>query len=90
MLTLGWSDGYTFMPVDFSLLSSIKSQLMAFWKGLTSELAAINAAKSFVARTSIIPAMINRALSDGMQLLMCSWTVGLHMRHLSKRLLITV
>jgi hypothetical protein len=27
MLTLGWSDGHTFLPVDFSLLSSIKSQL---------------------------------------------------------------
>jgi len=27
MLTLGWSDGCTFMPVDFSLLSSKKSQI---------------------------------------------------------------
>lgn len=27
MLTLGWSDGATFMPVDFSLLSSTKSQI---------------------------------------------------------------
>src|SRR5690625_1225184 len=27
MLTLGWSDGATFLPVDFSLLSSKKSQI---------------------------------------------------------------
>lgn len=27
MLTLGWSDGHTFLPVDFSLLSSTKSQI---------------------------------------------------------------
>ncbi|MCM3056583.1 transposase, partial [Caldibacillus thermoamylovorans] len=27
MLTLGWSDGHTFMPIDFSLVSSRKSQI---------------------------------------------------------------
>ena len=27
MLTLGWSDGYTFMPFDFSLLSSKNGQI---------------------------------------------------------------
>lgn len=27
MLTLGWSDGATFMPVDFALLSSKKAQV---------------------------------------------------------------
>lgn len=27
MLTLGWPDGATFIPVDFSLLSSKKSQI---------------------------------------------------------------
>ena len=27
MLTLGWSDGYTFMPIDFSLVSSMKYQI---------------------------------------------------------------
>ncbi|MDR3584257.1 MAG: hypothetical protein P4L59_02905 [Desulfosporosinus sp.] len=28
MLTLGWSDGHSFLPVDFSLLSLNKSQLI--------------------------------------------------------------
>ena len=27
MLTLGWFDGPTFLPIDFSLLSSKKSQI---------------------------------------------------------------
>lgn len=27
MLTLGWSDGFTFIPVDFTLLSSVKTKL---------------------------------------------------------------
>lgn len=27
MLTLGWSDGHTFMPIDFSLLSSKTSSI---------------------------------------------------------------
>ena len=26
MLTLGWSDGYSFVPVDFAMLSSVKAQ----------------------------------------------------------------
>lgn len=26
MLTLGWSDGYTFIPVDFAMLSSANEQ----------------------------------------------------------------
>jgi len=28
MLTLGWSDGQTFIPLDFALLSSSKSQII--------------------------------------------------------------
>ncbi len=27
MLTLGWSDGHTFLPIDFSLLSSLKTKI---------------------------------------------------------------
>lgn len=34
MLTLGWSDGYTFMPIDFSLLSSKKTQI----NGISTEI----------------------------------------------------
>ncbi len=34
MLTLGWSDGHSFMPIDFSLLSSKKSQI----NGISSDI----------------------------------------------------
>lgn len=27
MLTMGWSDGHTFMPIDFSLVSSKNAQI---------------------------------------------------------------
>jgi len=36
MLTLGWSDGHTFLPVDFSLLSSVKSQIRGLSQTLTN------------------------------------------------------
>jgi hypothetical protein len=34
MLTLGWSDGHTFNPVDFSLLASLKSQINGIMEGI--------------------------------------------------------
>jgi len=42
MLTLGWSDGATFIPVDFSLLSSTKSQINEYLLKLISGVQAIN------------------------------------------------
>ncbi|OMF25780.1 hypothetical protein BK133_20880 [Paenibacillus sp. FSL H8-0548] len=33
MLTLGWSNGHTFIPVDFSLLASLKSQVNGIMEG---------------------------------------------------------
>ncbi|MNW51270.1 hypothetical protein D3C74_287520 [compost metagenome] len=34
MLTLGWSDGHTFIPFDFSLLASLKSQVNGIMDGI--------------------------------------------------------
>ena len=34
MLTLGWSDGHTFMPIDFSLLSSKTSPINGINEGI--------------------------------------------------------
>jgi hypothetical protein len=34
MLTLGWSDGFTFMPIDCTLLSSKNSQI----NGITADI----------------------------------------------------
>ena len=77
MLTLGWSDGSTFMPVDFSLLSSKKAQL----NGISSDIdkrtsgykRRINALQTAPEQ---IPDMIHRALSSGIEasyVLMDSW-----------------
>jgi hypothetical protein len=77
MLTLGWSDGHTFIPVDFSLLSSLKSKI----NDISSEIdkrtcgyqRRLEALKS---APEIIPAMIDRALASGITasyVLMDSW-----------------
>ena len=77
MLTLGWSDGSTFMPVDFSLLSSKKAQI----NGITSDIdkrtsgykRRMNALQTAPEQ---IPDMIRRALSSGIvarYVLMDSW-----------------
>ena len=77
MLTLGWSDGHTFMPVDFSLLSSVKSQIQCMNQavdkrthGYKRRIEALRPAPE------IIPAMLDRALVAGMNasyVLMDSW-----------------
>lgn len=77
MLTLGWSDGHSFMPVDFSLLSSKKSQI----NGISSEIdkrtsgykRRVNALQTAPEQ---IPDMIRRALSNGINaeyVLIDSW-----------------
>jgi hypothetical protein len=77
MLTLGWSDGYTFMPIDFSLLSSKKAQI----NGISAQIdkrtcgykRRMNAVQS---EPEQIPDMIKRALANGIDasyVLMDSW-----------------
>jgi len=77
MLTLGWSDGSTFMPIDFSLLSSKKAQI----NGISSKIdkrtsgykRRMNALQTAPEQ---IPDMIRRALSGGIDasyVLMDSW-----------------
>lgn len=77
MLTLGWSDGHSFMPVDFSLLSSKKAQI----NGISSEIdkrtsgykRRVNALQTAPEQ---IPDMIRSALSNGINaeyVLVDSW-----------------
>lgn len=77
MLTLGWSDGSTFMPVDFSLLSSKKSQLNGISSAIDKRTSGykrrMNALQTAPEQ---IPDMIRRALSSGIDasyVLMDSW-----------------
>jgi len=79
MLTLGWSDGATFIPIDFSLLSSQNSQI----NGISS---AVDKRSSGYKRriealqkaTEQIPYMIKRAIEAGVDasyVLMDSWFI---------------
>jgi len=77
MLTLGWSDGQTFIPLDFALLSSSKSQINGIYadidkrsSGYKRRLEALKSAPE------LIPEMIGRALVQGVTasyVLMDSW-----------------
>jgi hypothetical protein len=77
MLTLGWSDGATFIPVDFSLLSSKTSQINGITRtidkrssGYKRRLEALQSAPEQ------IPSMIQRALEAGIDasyVLMDTW-----------------
>jgi hypothetical protein len=77
MLTLGWTDGATFVPVDFSLLSSTKSQINGISTkvdkrscGYKRRLEALQTAPEQ------IPVMIQRAMNAGMDasyVLMDTW-----------------
>ena len=77
MLTLGWSDGYSFMPVDFSLLSSKNAQINGISEkidkrssGYKRRLDALRTAPEQ------IPAMLKRAVEAGIEasyVLMDTW-----------------
>src|SRR5690625_4128757 len=77
MLTLGWSDGATFLPIDFSLLSSKKTQINGISEkvdkrssGYKRRIEALRTAPEQ------IPDMIARAMKNGIDasyVLMDSW-----------------
>ena len=77
MLTLGWSDGATFIPVDFSLLSSKTSQI----NGISSKIDKRSAGykrrlEGLQSAPEQIPDMIQRALNAGIDasyVLMDTW-----------------
>lgn len=77
MLTLGWSDGHTFIPVDFSLLSSLKSQINGIIDAIDKRTSGYKRRlEALKPAPEVIPAMIDRALAAGMTasyVLMDSW-----------------
>lgn len=65
MLTLGWSDGYTFMPVDFSLLSSMKAQINGISEHIDKRTCGYHRRKDALKSVpEQIPTMIKRALAS--------------------------
>lgn len=77
MLSLGWSDGYTFMPIDFSLLSSKKAQINGISKEIDKRTCGYKLRKNALqSAPEQIPEMIKRALANGIDasyVLMDSW-----------------
>lgn len=80
MLTLGWSDGATFLPIDFSLLSSKKSQINGISNDVDKRSSGYKRRKEALQTApEQIPNMIERALKAGIDasyVLMDSWFTG--------------
>jgi DDE superfamily endonuclease len=77
MLTLGWSDGFSFMPLDFSLLSSKNSRINGISVNIDKRSCGYKRRlEALESAPSIIPSMIERALKAGVPadyVLMDTW-----------------
>ncbi|MET3211890.1 UNVERIFIED_CONTAM: hypothetical protein ABIC26_004858 [Paenibacillus sp. PvR008] len=77
MLTLGWSDGHTFLPLDFALLSSTKTGLNGIQSGVDKRSCGYKRRKeALLSAPLVIPELLDRALSSGAvaeYVLMDSW-----------------
>ena len=77
MLTLGWSDGHTFIPTDFAMLSSKKACLNGINEAVDKRsLGYQRRLEALKKAPDAIPAMIDRTLRSGVQasyILMDSW-----------------
>jgi hypothetical protein len=79
MLTVGWSDGASFLPLDFAMLSSRKEENR--FQGMTKEMSKKccgykRRQESMVKATDLIDPMVERILSHGIKaghILMDSW-----------------
>lgn len=77
MLTLGWSDGATFMPLDFSLLSSKNARINGISKNIDKRSSGYKRRlEALQSAPEQLPTMIQRALSAGVEasyVLMDTW-----------------
>lgn len=77
MLTLGWSDGKTFIPLDFALLSSSKSQINGISANIDKRSSGYKRRmEALKSAPELIPEMIKRVLEQGVPasyVLMDSW-----------------
>ena len=79
MLTVGWTDGSSFLPVDFALLSSEKEQnrLQGITKSIDKRSCGYQRRKEAICKqTALLEPMVKRVLSAGIEasyILMDSW-----------------
>ncbi|MCK9912807.1 transposase, partial [Microbacteriaceae bacterium K1510] len=72
-----WSDGHTFIPVDFSLLASLTSQINGIMEGIDKRTSGYKRRlEALLPAPEVIPVMRDRAIATGMSasyVLMDSW-----------------
>ena len=77
MLAMGWSDGHSFVPIDFVLLSSLKSKINDIVEKIDKRTHGYKRrVEALLPAPQVIPAMIDRALKAGVSAsytLMDSW-----------------
>jgi DDE superfamily endonuclease len=77
MLTMGWSDGHSFVPMDFALLSSAKSAITGMMEGIDKRTHGYKRRKeAFCSAPQVIASMLDRAIQAGVSasyVLMDSW-----------------
>jgi hypothetical protein len=77
MLTMGWSDGHSFVPVDFTLLSSSKSAVTGMTDGIDKRSHGYKRRQEALCPApQVIAAMLDRAIQAGISapyVLMDSW-----------------
>ena len=77
MLTLGWSDGYSFMPIDFSLLSSKAAQINGISEDIDKRTSGYKRrVEALQTAPEQIPTMLKRAVNSGVDasyVLMDTW-----------------
>lgn len=77
MLTMGWSDSHSFIPMDFALLSSTKSQIHGITEGIDKRTVGYKRrAESLLPAPQVIASMMDRAIATGISAsyaLMDSW-----------------
>lgn len=66
MLTMGWSEGHSFVPVDFALLSSAKSGITGIADGIDKRSHGYKRRQeAFCSAPQVISVMLDRALKAG-------------------------
>lgn len=77
MLTMGWSDSHSFIPMDFALLSSAKSQINGISDGMDKRTVGYKRREeALLSAPKVIASMIDRAIAAGASAsytLMDSW-----------------
>lgn len=77
MLTMGWSDGHSFVPMDFALLSSAKSGINGMIEGIDKRSHGYKRRQeALCSAPQVIAAMLDRAIQAGISApyaLMDSW-----------------